>query len=67
MRHQLDSHVIGAPLVVFIAPGIHPTAPQLAAGDFDIDDGCHRAVAMAAEGIEKVEAFIGELQRGWPG
>ena len=26
MRQQLDSHVVGEPLVVFTAPGIHPKA-----------------------------------------
>jgi hypothetical protein len=51
------------PIMVFGGDGIHKPYTRLRRGQlaYDIDDGCHRAIAAWFAGWSKIPAFVGNL------
>jgi hypothetical protein len=59
------------PIIVFVqdgarCPGLHPSYDgKRGDGEFDIDDGCHRAIAAWQAGHRMLPAFVGYLPRAF--
>jgi hypothetical protein len=59
------------PIIVFVqdgarCPGLHPSYDiERGEGEFDNDDGCHRAIAAWQAGYRRLPAYVGRLPKAF--